>query len=528
LKLILIMYSAKKFSITKYSIIPLLLFIQLFVYGQQSPVIVWDKTFGGSDFDDPYSIQQTTDGGYIIVGISESTDGDISDENNGGNDCWVVKLDQSGNKVWDKTLGGEFSDEANSIQQTSDGGYIIAGTKEYQNGLNPDFDAWVVKLNANGSTVWDKTFGGSKSDHFSSIQQTADGNYVAAGYTKSSDGDISAGNNSNGDCWIVKLDDAGAIVWDKKFGGSEIDYTYSIQPTSDGGYVFAGLTFSNDGDISDGNNGDSDCWIVKLDQLGNKVWDKTLGGSYEDAAFSIQQTSDGGYVFAGYVDAGDGDVSGVFNGDYDCWVVKLDQSGAKLWDKTFGGSDLDEAHFVQQTSDGGYIVAGFTYSEDGDINGRNNGELDSWILRLDGSGAKVWDKVFGGSSYDGAISIQQNTDGDYVAACTSESDDGDITNGNNGYSDFWIVKLKEESSQVVNQIKHNNDFSLFPNPTFGEVFIKTNSLKYLGKVKITDMTGKIIKQLESNKMTLEINVSDFENGVYFIEAGDFTKKFVKK
>jgi hypothetical protein len=253
-----------------------------------------------------------------------------------------------------------------------------------------------------------------------------------------------------------------------------------------------------------------------------------LGGSYEDAALSIQQTSDGGYIFAGFVDAGDGDVSGVFNGDYDCWVVKLDQSGAKLWDKTFGGSDLDEAHFVQQTSDGGYIVAGFTYSEDGDINGRNNGELDSWILRLDGSGAKVWDKVFGGSSYDGAISIQQNTDGDYVAACTSESDDGDITNGNNGYSDFWIVKLKEESSQVVNQIKHNNDFSLFPNPTFGEVFIKTNSLKYLGKVKITDMTGKIIKQLESNKMTLEINVSDFENGVYFIEAGDFTKKFVKK
>mgnify|MGYP001177481879 CR=1 FL=1 len=522
------MYSAKKYSISKYSIIPLLVFIQLFVYGQQSPVIAWDKTFGGSETDDPSSIQQTIDGGYIIVGSTRSSDGDVSNGYNGGGDCWVVKLDQSGNKVWDKTLGGELSDQANSIQQTSDGGYIIAGTKEYQNGLNPDFDAWGIKLDANGSTVWEKTFGGSKWDYFLSIHQADDGGYIAAGYTHSSDGDISAGTNSNGDCWIVKLDDAGTIVWDKKIGGLGMDIAYSIQPTSDGGYVFAGLTFSDDGDISDGNNGDSDCWIVKLDQLGNKVWDKTLGSSYEDAAFSIQQTSDGGYIFAGYVDAGDGDVSGVFNGDYDSWVVKLDQSGAKVWDKTFGGSDFDEAHSVQQTSDGGYVIAGLTYSEDGDINGRNNGELDSWILRLDGSGTKVWDKILGGSSYDGAISIQQNIDGDYVVACSAESNDGNITDGNNGESDFWIVKLTEESPQAVNQINLNNDFSLFPNPTFGEVTIKTSSLKYLGKVKITDMTGKIIKQLESNKMTLEINVSDFENGVYFIEAGHFTKKFVKK
>ena len=268
---------------------------------------------------------------------------------------------------------------------------------------------------------------------------------------------------------VLKGQEAPLITWDKTYGGSEIDLAHSIQQTSDGGYIVAGYTLSNDGDVSDGNNGKWDIWIVKLDGSGNKVWDKTYGGSRVDWVYSIQQTSDGGYIVAGYAESIDGDVSDDNNGSDYYWIIKLDGSGNKIWDKTYGGSDYQRAYSIQQTSDGGYIFAGYTTSDDGDISDGNNGKKDSWIIKLD------------------------------------------VQNPNN-----------------TNQIETQNMFSIYPNPANAKIVLKTNVLQALEEVLITDMTGKIVKQFQTQKSTTEIDVSTLENGIYFVKAGGVSQKLVKK
>jgi len=231
----------------------------------------------------------------------------------------------------------------------------------------------------NPSISFARVFGGSDDDRAYCIQQTSDGGYIVAGYTYSNDIDVS-GNQGVYDYWVVKLDSSGNIEWQKCFGGSDDDRAYCIQQTSNGGYIVAGYTESNNGDVS-GNHGKNDYWIVKLDSSGNIEWQKCLGGYYNDYACSIQQTSNGGYIVAGYTESNNGDVSGN-HGSYDYWIVKLDSSGNIRWQKCLGGSGDDRAYSIQQTSDGGYIVTGYTESNDGEVSG-NHGSKDYWIVRLD-------------------------------------------------------------------------------------------------------------------------------------------------
>jgi len=300
--------------------------------------------------------------------------------------------DQAPNIEWQKALGGSNDDEAYSVQQTSDGGYIVAGSTRSNDGDvsgNHEevwwlvWDFWVVKLDRYGDIEWQKCLGGSDSDWAESIQQTSDGGYIVAGYTGSNDGDVS-GNHGEKDFWVVKLDRYGNIKWQKALGGSDSDWAYNIQQTSDGEYIVAGYTGSNDGDVS-GNHGEKDFWVVKLDRYGNIEWQKCLGGSGGggsggDYAYSVQQTSDGGYIVAGETWSNNGDVSG-YHGGGDVWVVKLDRYGDIKWQKCLGGSSWDWAYSIQQTNDGGYIVAGLTRSNDGDVSG-NHGEKDFWVVKL--------------------------------------------------------------------------------------------------------------------------------------------------
>jgi uncharacterized repeat protein (TIGR02543 family) len=405
------------------------------------PGIQWQKSLGGAISEDAQSIQQTFDGGYIVAGWSLSNDGDVTG-NQGGVDYWVVKLNTSGNIQWEKSIGGSNYDEAYSIQQTSDGGYIVAGASGSNDGdINGvdhgGGDYWVAKLGADGNIQWEKSLGGSGTDSAQSIQQTSDGGYIVAGWSYSNDYEVNGGNHGASDFWVVKLNTGGAIQWQKSLGGLGYDYAHAIQQTSDGGYIVAGESNSNDGDVM-GNHGGSDYWVVKLDTVGNIQWEKSLGGSGSDGAFSIQQTSDGGNVVAGYSSSNDGNVTGN-HGGYDYWVVKLDTVGNIQWEKSLGGSGFDSARSIQQTSDGGYIVAGSSTSNNGDVNG-NHGANDFWAVKLDAVGNIQWGKSIGGSGYENAKSIQQTSDGSYIIAGDSDSTDGDIT-GNHGNSDFWVVKL---------------------------------------------------------------------------------------
>ena len=242
-------------------------------------------------------------------------------------------------EAWNKTFGGTDLDGASSVQQTSDGGYILAGyTYSYGAGSS---DFWLVKTYSDGSKQWDKTFGGTDYDCIFSVQQTSDGGYILAGVTES----YGAGN---GDLWLVKTDSEGNKQWNRTFGGTDHDWAESVQQTSDGGYILAGVTESY-------GDGRTDFWLVKTDSKGNKEWDMTFGGTDYDSASSVQQTFDGGYILVGETMSYDA-------GRTDFWLVKTDSKGNKEWNRTFGGVNKDGGHSVQQTSDGGYILAGDTVS----------------------------------------------------------------------------------------------------------------------------------------------------------------------
>jgi hypothetical protein len=348
----------------------------------QAPAIEWQKCLGGTADDFANSIQQTSDGGFIVAGETRSNDGDVSG-NHGKSDAWVVKLNSLGDILWKKCLGGTGNDYARSIQQISDGGFILTGYTNSNNGdvsgNNGYYDAWVVKLNSSGDILWQKCLGGTYDDYARSIQQTSDTGFILAGYTFSNDGDVS-GNHGFSDAWVVKLNSSGDIIWQKCFGGTNEDYAYSIQQTSDSGFIVAGYTFSNDGDVS-GYHGYFDYWVVKLNSSGDIEWQKCLGGTYYDYAYSIQQTSNGGFIVAGSTNSNNGDVSG-YHGYFDYWVVKLNSSGDIEWQKCLGGTNNDYANSIQQTSDGGFIVAGYTESNDGDVSGYHGGDYDAWVVKL--------------------------------------------------------------------------------------------------------------------------------------------------
>jgi len=488
------------------------------------PAIEWQKTLGGSSGDWATSIQQTSDGGFIVAGHSNSNDGDVSG-NHGSWDFWVVKLSDLGDLVWQRSFGGSENDIANSVQETSDGGFIVAGYTLSNDGdvtgFHGDRDAWVIKLDVQGDLIWQNALGGSLEDRAYSVQETSDGGFIVAGYSDSNDGDVS-GNHGFDDMWVVKLDVLGDLAWQRSFGGSYQDLAFSVQQTSDGGFVVAGYTTSIDGDVM-GNNGFQDMWVVKLDVLGDLVWQSSLGGSFGESANSIQETSDGGFVVAGYATSTDGDVTG-FHGGQDMWVVKLDGFGDLVWQRSLGGSLIDWANSIQQTSDGGIVVAGYSRSVDGDAT-VNNGLNDFWVVRMDVLGDLVWQRSLGGSVEDRAGSIQQTSDGGFIVAGYSFSVDGDVT-GNHGGQDMWVVKLA--SVNGIDDVIEDH-FSISPNPSNGIFYIELNEL-HGASLTITEALGKEVLSTKVHEQRTTLDLSQEPKGIYLVnvqtEQGIISRKLV--
>jgi len=341
---------------------------------KQPAIQTWIRAFGGAGKDVGYSVQQTSDGGYIITGWTLGTFG--------GDDVWLIKTDSYGNKVWDRTFGGAGQDEGYSVQQTSDGGYIITG---YTLGTFGGDDVWLIKTDSYGNKVWDRIFGGAGQDEGYSVQQTSDGGYIITGRT--------LGTLGGDDVWLIKTDSYGNKVWDRIFGGAGQDEGYSVQQTSDGGYIITGYTL--------GTLGGDDVWLIKTDSYGNKIWDRIFGGAGQDEGYSVQQTSDGGYIITGRT-------LGTLGGD-DVWLIKTDSYGNKVWDRIFGGAGQDWGYSVQQTSDGGYIITGYTTS-------RGAGGSDIWLIKIDPYGNEAWDSIFGGAGNNCGYSVKQTSDGGYIVA----------------------------------------------------------------------------------------------------------------
>lgn len=291
----------------------------------------WNKTFGGAQEDVGYSLVQSNDGGYAIVGSTISY-------GSGGNDIWLIKTDSSGNLQWDKTYGGAGDDYGWNLEKTSDGGYLITGyTTSYGSGMN---DGWIIKVDSQGNIQWSQTFGGSGSDATLQGIQTSDGGYAFTGYTNSS-------GAGKADLWLVKISSTGSLEWDKTYGGIFDECGYALVQTSDGGYTIVGETASYG---SSGHAGD--VWLLKVDSEGNKLWSQTYGGSAEDAGWDLIQTSDGGYAITGYTYSKSSD------GSSDVWLIKTDSDGVLQWDQTFGGATDNCGWSLVETSDSAYAIVG--------------------------------------------------------------------------------------------------------------------------------------------------------------------------
>ena len=363
----------------------------------------WNMTCGGAGSDFAVDLVQTTDGGYALVGSTESFGA-------GNTDVWLVKTDAFGNHLWNKTYGGTGVDYANVLVQTTDGGYAFAG--HTYSGVSKD--AWLVRIDASGNHLWNRTYGGVSEDRAYALVQTTDGGYALACSTDSS----GAGRS---DFWLVKTSIDGSHEWNKTYGGTSIDDPLAMVQTVDGGYALTGRTGSFGA-------GSTDFWLVKTDANGNHLWNRTYGGVSEDRAYALVQTTDGGYALTGPTYS-----FGVGNGDG--WLVKTDASGYHLWNRTYGGSGVDWFYSVIIASDGGYALTGPTSSY-------GAGSSDVWLVETDALGNAERNQTYGGTGQDYAGSLIQTSDGGHALA-------GGTKSFGAGSDDLWLVKTMRGISAII-------------------------------------------------------------------------------
>ena len=407
------------------------------------------KTLGGSKNESAQAVTKTSDGGYAILGYTQSNDGDVRNKSNESYDYWLLKFDAKNQLQWQKTYGGSDDDRGFDLIQTSDGGFAMLG-KSKSNDLdvseNSGFDDfWVSKLDSNGSISWEYSYGFAGSDTPNSIIQTRDNGYLLTGVL-----DVSASNgqgdrhaavrqrHAGGDYWAVKLNSSGVREWSNYYGGSFTDTAYDAIQTQDNGYIIIGSSDSNDVDISNFKGG-YDFWVVKISNTGSLVWEKTFGGSEIDEARAITSSNDGNYLIVGDTRSDDLNIS-QNAGAADLWLIKITPEGTLLWEKTIGGTNFDVGRSVSKTQDNGFLISGSSRSSDGNLT-TNKGLNDAWVLKIDSGGDIKWHKSIGGSETDFFYDSVELNDQTIVAVGNSNSSNEDI-NENKGFTDLLILKLK--------------------------------------------------------------------------------------
>ncbi len=414
----------------------------------------WIKNIGGSLNDEIKSVVLQNDN-YILLGNTESVDGDLN-RTLGTQDFWIVKLSSEGKIIWSKTYGGSDDDRGGTISKTTDDGFIVSGYSRSNDGNvstnSGSYDHWIVKLDAEGNLLWEKTFGFLGDDRAFAVKQTPDEGFVTAGFL---DVDNYEGPNivpvktnkaakslktlhGVGEFWVHKLDKNGIKEWEKFFGGSSNDRANDIVVTNEGHFILIGATESNDFDISN-NKGSYDYWVVKINALGDLIWEKTFGGSGIDIANAITQTNDGNYVIIGDSRSADGDVN-ENKGNADVWIIKINTNGDLLEQLSIGGTDFDTAQDIFETKSGTFLISGHTRSKDGDVLNSKN-ENDYYIAEIDQDLKLQWSSAFGGDSFDFAYGILEDNNGNILVVGDSESADTQIKN--KGKKDALVISLSK-------------------------------------------------------------------------------------
>jgi hypothetical protein len=483
----------------------------------QAPTIGWQKALGGSQFEQATGVIQCNDGGFMVTGIAQSTDGDLT-TNKGLYDSWLVKLSPVGSIMWQKVYGGSQSDYSSDIIQTSNGDFVLAGyTRSADGDVSGNhgiIDGWVVRLSGTGAIKWQKCYGGSGFDAILSLKPTSDNGYIVAGWSDSDDGDLDS-NRGDSDCWVVKLDSVGNILWSHTLGGSDKDHAASVEQTSDGGYIVAGGVKSNDFDVT-GNHGEFDYVVYKLSPSGTLEWKKFYGGSSKDLVgdhgvrSTVHQTKDGGYIVGGLTHSTDGDVIGN-HGSFDSWVLKLNDTGKILWQQTIGGSQDDETFVLQETLDSGFVLTGTSNSNDGQVSGGHGGH-DFWVVKLNSAGAFVWQQCYGGLGYEVAFGITQTSSGNYVVAGFTDGNSGQVT-GWHGHFDAWVAYLTNTNSVEAQII--DKKIIISPNPVSD--IITLNNLPAGSIIRVYDCWGKLLMSVSGSQ---RVSMSQHPPGIYFIHVAD--------
>ncbi len=403
-------------------------------------------TFGGSKNDVLQSVVKTSDGGYAVLGYTQSNDFDIINKANESFDFWVMKFSSDDTLLWQQTYGGLDDDRGADIITTNDGGFALLGFSKSddvdvtENAGAQDF--WLLKLTQNGLISWEKSFGYSGADSGTSLLQTSDSGFLITGVL-----DVSASNgqgnaktiqkHAGGDVWAIKVNSSGDLEWSRYFGGSFTDTPFGVVETSDNSYIIATSSDSNDFNISN-NKGSYDFWILKISKNGNLLWEKNFGGSEIDEPRGITLANDDHIVIVGDTRSKDQDITNN-NGGADLWLLKIDIAGNKIWQKNFGGSSFDVARSISKTQDNGFIISGNSRSIDfGFI---NNGQNDAWLVKVDDLGNKIWQKFVGGSQNEFLFDAVELNNQSIIAVGETSSNDKEIPE-NKGFSDAVIINIK--------------------------------------------------------------------------------------
>lgn len=429
--------------------------------------IEWDKTYGGSGWEELQVMSLTTDGGYVFGGItttrnpsSEITqhtrDTVVWPEKEG--DFWIIKTDGGGNPLWDKRYGGYKEDRLWSIRQTPDGGFLLGG--ESLSGIGGDktgpsrggMDFWVIKIDSNGNIEWDATYGGPGNDTLRAIVPMSDGSYMLAGYSNSQAGFEKSVNARAGsaDFWVVKIAADGTYMKDFTFGGAGEDRLFDATLLPDGNVLLAGFSTSPVGfDKQQPHYGVNDFWIIKINPAGEILWEKTFGGSGEDVLQGVYPTQEGTILLIGQsASPVSGNKTQPNIGNQDAWILNIedrDTTAAILWQKTYGGLSADYAYSAAQNNAGYFMILGVTASDVLPQGGRTApfiGFNDFWVLFLDENGNFVWDETLGGINYDSGVKISRAHDYGFILGGHSSSGISPPYKSelSRGMNDLWVVR----------------------------------------------------------------------------------------
>ena len=405
------------------------------------------KTYGGSLNEAGHSVISTIDGGYAVIGHAQSTDYDITDKTDNSYDYWLLKFNSNHELTWSKTYGGSDDDRGKDLIQTTDGGFLISGFSRSADGDVTEnfgsYDFWLLKTDSSGNLLWQKTYGFSGTDQAFSVIQTSDSGYLLSGTldVSASGGEgnsRSANRHAGGDYWVLKLNSNGEKQWSHYYGGTFTDTLYDVVETQNNNFLLVGSSDSDHVDISN-NRGSYDFWVVKINNQGELLWEKNYGGSEIDEAFAITKTPQNNFIITGNTRSNDQQVSNN-NGSSDIWAIEINADGDLIWQKTYGGTSFDISKGVIPARGGGFFIVGNSRSNDKNLT-NNNGNNDIWVLKTATNGKLEWQKSIGGSEIDTANGIVQLNNQEVIVVGESWSSNFDIET-NKGYSDLVVINIK--------------------------------------------------------------------------------------